>query len=189
MGAILDIILSLVIRGAIAVAILNMTIALQGKLSEKTAQANMFNLVATVSRILSNDMKMVGQNVSSPYFNVATQDSIEFAFADPPTSSNKHWIKYVAGDTLELLNTPNRMDRKLYRSDSYPTAGTGTRSLLATGVVTLRFDYYDKDGKVPSDIDKIKSFSVHLVMATGERVNGFFPAGEWTNLFFPSNIK
>jgi hypothetical protein len=76
LGALVDIMLSLVIRGAIAIAILNMTIALQGKLSEKTTQANMFKLVTTVGQIMVDEMRTTGYNVSAPYFTVAKKDSI-----------------------------------------------------------------------------------------------------------------
>jgi hypothetical protein len=192
-GPIIDILLSMVIRGAIAIAILNMTVALQGKLSEKTKQANMFNLVNTVGRVLGNDMKKVGYRTSSTVnFNIATLDSIEFK-CDTTTIVSASpaicWIKYSAGTTSELLSTQNPNDRKLYRTVRLVSGGAGVRSLLATGVVTLQFAYYDYKGDVTSDVTKIISFSIRLVMATGEEVNGMFPQGEWTYRFFPANLN
>ena len=179
--------LSLVVRGAIALAVLNMTIALQGKLSEKTAQANIFNLTNTVSRIMADEMKMAGYNVSPPYFTVAKPESIEFTYVNPSLGTQR-WVKYLKGDSLELISTPNPNDRRLYRCDS-TSPGIGVRKVVANGIVKLDFLYYDSLGNTTSTITSIKSFSVHIVMATGEVVNGFYPAGEWTYRFFPSNIN
>ncbi len=187
MGYILDIILSLVIRGAIAIAILNMTIALQGKLSEKTAQANMFSLTNTVSRILGDEMRMVGYKESAPFFSVAKKDSIEFTYYNNSLGSQR-WVKFLLGSTSELSNTTNPNDRKLYRCDG-SSPGAGTRKLVANGAVKLEFKYFNATGDTTSNLSAITSFSVRIVMATGEQVNGLYPAGEWTYRFFPSNIN
>ena len=187
MGAILDIILSLVIRGAIAIAILNMTIALQGKLSEKTTQANMFNLVATVGRIMTDEMRMTGYNVSAPYFTVAKKDSIEFTYYNT-TLGSQRWVKYALGRTSELSSTPNPNDRKLYRIDGN-ASGTGPRTLLAVGVVKMEFKYFTSTGDTTSIPGSVTSFSVYLIMASGEMINSLFPQGEYTYRFFPSNIN
>ena len=188
MGAILDIILSLVIRGAIAIAILNMTISLQGKLSEKTAQANMFNLTAVVSRVVAYDCNLTGYNVSSPFFTSAKIDTMELTYYDPSTLGQV-WIKYFAGDTSEMSGSRNPRDKKLYRIRSTAGPGTGARTVAAVGLDSLRFDYFDQSGSATSTLTSIKSFTVYLVMASGEKVNGIYPAAEWNYRFFPSNIN
>jgi hypothetical protein len=190
MGAILDIVLSLVIRGAIAIAIMNMTVALQGKLSEKTAQANMFNLTTTVSRIMSNDFTRIGYappgiSLTLPYFTYISKDTIEVTYYEPSSATQK-WVKYFAGDTTELSTTSNRRDRKLYRAKG---ASGSAASAIATGVDSLRFTYFDVNGDTAKTNAAVKSFSVYLVMATGEEVNGIYPASEWTYRFFPSSIN
>jgi hypothetical protein len=187
LGAILDIIFSLVIRGAIAIAILNMTIALQGKLSEKTAQANMFNLTSTVGRVMGDEMKMIGYNVSAPFFTVATKDSIEFTYYNT-TLGSQRWVKYRKGSPSELSSTTNPKDCRLYRADG-ASSGTATPQLLASGVVTMEYKYFNATGDTTTVPANIKSFSIHLVMATGEQVNGIYPAGEWYYRFFPTNIN
>lgn len=183
----------MVIRGAIAIAILNMTVALQGKLSEKTRQANMFNLVSTVGRVLSNDMKKAGYRTSATTnFNIASPDSIEF-LCDTTTIVSATpvvcWIKYSVGSTSELSGTANPNDRKLYRTVRLASGGTGVRSLVAIGVVKLNFTYLENNGNVTSDVTKVKSFSVNLVMASGELVNGLYPQAQWTYHFFPTNLS
>ncbi len=133
-------------------------------------------------------MKMVGLNVASPpYFTVATKDSVEFTYVDP-TPGTQCYVKYLMGDTTEMLNTPNAFDRKLYRCYG-SSPGTAARKLVAVGAVALQFKYYDVNGNETSTLSAIKSFSIHLVMATPEAVHGVFPAAEWTYRFFPANIN
>ena len=185
MGAILDIILSLAVRGAIAVAVLNVTIALQSKLSEKTVQANEFGLVVTVSRILREDLEKTGYNMGAPpYITNASKDTIEVCYkADPPPvypAGSLTKVKYYAGSVNELLSTTNPRDRILYKA-----VNGGTRTVVAKGVDSLSFQYFDANGAQTAVLNNIRSFSVYLVMATGEKVNGIYPAAEWKQQFYP----
>jgi len=192
MGAIIDIVASLTLRAAIVLAVLNMTIALQGKLSEKTVQANMFSLVTTVSRVMSVDLNLVGNNIASNYFTYASQDTIEVCFQDPSNLNKPTWVKYFAGPTSELSATANPNDRKLYRAAGTVAAGTATPAVAAIGVSQLKFTYYDVSGNTlsaPVNKSSIKSFKVYLVMASGDLINNVYPAAEWTFRFFPPNIN
>lgn len=192
MYSILDIVTSLTLRGAIVLAVLNMTIALQGKLSEKTAQANMFSLTTTVARIMSDDNNMVGFGVGGTSFTTAKSDTIGFTFLDPTNGYTQTWIKYFMGDSLELYpTTPNPSDRILYRSIATGSGSPGayTRKALANGAVKLVFSYYDASGTTTSTLSSIKSFKVYLIMATGDKVNNLYPTAEWTYRFFPPNIN
>jgi hypothetical protein len=186
-GAIFDIVASLTLRAAIVIAVLNMTIALQGKLSEKTAQANMFNLVTVVSRVMSYDFTMVGNQVSFNYFTYASPDTIEVCYVDPSTAI-KTWVKYFAGPKSELSKTSNPRDRILYRAAGTAGAGLAAPVRETTGVDSLLFVYYKSDGTTTTDKTQIKSFRVYLVLATGDKVNSIYPAAEWTCRFFPMNI-
>ncbi len=189
MSSIIDIVASLTLRAAIVIAILNMTIALQGKLGEKTAQANMFSLITTVARVISNDFNLVGYQVASkPYFTSASQDIIEVSYVDP-SSGSKTWVKYFAGSTSDLSATPNPRDRKLYRAAGIVGAGLAPPKSFANGVDSLKFTYYDSTGASTLINANIKSFSVYLVMATGDKVNGLYPSAQWTYRFFPPNIN
>jgi hypothetical protein len=187
-GVILDIILSLALRGAIVIAVLNMTVSLQGKLSEKTAQANELNLVNTVSAIMRYDLDKVGYNWTGgpPYFSVASADTIEFVYSStqPPNFPSPWRVKFFLGNTLDLINTANPNDRVLYKKIN----GGGSIS-VANGVVQLKFQYFDATGSSTAILSNIKSFSVDLVMASGDAVNGLYPASEWYYRFFPSNIN
>ncbi len=189
MGVILDIILSLVVRGVIVIAVLNATVALQAKLSEKTSQAIQLNLVSTVSRIMRYDLEKVGYNWSGPpYFTVASKDTIELkynsALAPAPPSASPVIVRYFVGDTLELSNTPNPNDRILKKS-----VNGGTPTNVANGVVKLAFQYFDSTGAATTNLSAIKSFSVDLIMGSGEPIRGFYPSSEWYYRFFPTNIN
>ena len=176
MGAILDIILSLALRGAIVLAVLNMTVSLQGKLSEKTAQANQLNLTNTVSAILRYDLDKVGYNWTSgpPYFSVASQDTIEFVYSStqPPNSPSQWKVKFYASNGV-----------------LYKRINGGSQITVAKGISRLKFYYFDNTGVATTTMSNIKSFTVDLVMASGNAVNGVYPASEWSYHFFPSNIN
>jgi hypothetical protein len=137
---------------------------------------------------MGDEMRMVGYNVGSPpYFTVVSKDSIEFTYFSP--SGGQHWVKFVLGNTSELSNTSNPNDRRLYRCDGTSGAGSGVRKSVANGFVKMEFKYYDINGNETSTATAIKSFSVRIIMATGEAVNGLYPTGEWTYRFFPANIN
>ncbi len=192
MGAILDIIFSLAIRGAIVLAIMNMTVSLQQKLSEKTAQAKQLNLVSTVSLIMRNDFEKVGYNWTSgpPYFSYASSDTVEFVYSttQPPGLPTACSVRYYLGSTSELASTDNASDRILYKR-----VNGGTPQNVAVGVVKMKFQYFDSNGNpianAQSQLSSIKSFSVDLIMASGSRINGFYPASEWYYRFFPTSIN
>jgi hypothetical protein len=190
-GVILDIILSLVVRGVIVIAVLNATVALQGKLNEKTSQAIQLNLVSTVSRIMRYDLEKVGYYYNGVPFTIASKDTIEFYYSStlPPSPAIVLRVRYFVGDTLELSNTPNPTDRVLYKS-----VNGGTRTNVANGVVKLAFQYFDSTGAATANLSAIKSFSVDLIMASGEPIRGFsprkfYPSSEWYYRFFPTNIN
>ncbi len=180
MGVMLDIVLSMALRGAIVIAVLNMTVALQSKLSEKTVQSNIFGEVTIVARIMTDDFRSVGYNVSGTAFTVATSDTIGF-YVSPTVN-----VKYFAGSVSELsgpFGTPNPKDRRLYKYVN------GVVSPVVNGVDSLSFTYFDVNGQPPASLDKIKSFSVYLVMGSGDMVNSIYPTSEWTYRFFPPNIN
>lgn len=187
MGAILDIVLSLAIRGAIVLAVLNATVTLQYKLQEKTVQSNEVDLVNTVFRILKYDFDKVGYNFSGPpFFSYASADTIAFSYslALSPASSSPISVRYYLGSTTELSSTPNPNDRILYRSVN---GGPGTN--VARGVTRLKFKYFDVNGQSTTSLNNIKSFSVDLMMASPDSVNRIYPASERSYRFFPVSIN
>jgi hypothetical protein len=175
-GAILDIILSLALRGAIVLAVLNMTVSLQGKLSEKTAQAIQLNLANTMSSILRYDMEKVGYNwsVGPPYFSVASADTIEFVYSStqPPNASSAWRVNFYTNNGV-----------------LYKIVNGGSPTAVASGVAQLKFKYFDNTGASTTVLSNIKSFSVDLIMASSDKVNGVYPASEWSCRFFPVNIN
>jgi hypothetical protein len=193
-GSILDIIMSITVRGAIVLAVLNVTVALQSKLSEKTVQVNEFNLVNTVSAILRQDLDKVGYNMAGPpYITSAAVDTIEVCYqASPPPrypAGLPTKVKFYAGPVSELATpspgaTPNPSDRILYRSFN-----GGAPAVVTKGVIQLGFQYFDSTGAATSTLRNIRSFSVDLIMADGDKVNGIYPAAEWKTRLFPYGMR
>jgi hypothetical protein len=173
-------------------AVLNVTISLQSKLSEKTVQVNEFDLVNTVAAIMRQDLDKAGYNMSGPpYITSATVDSIEVRYqTDPPPAypaGTPTRVRYYAGPVSELASTTNPNDRILYKS-----VNGGMRSVVAKGVTLLSFKYFDAAGNQlasPVNVNNIRSFSVDLVMAAGSKVNNIYPAAEWNTRFFPFGMR
>jgi hypothetical protein len=189
MGPLLDIILSLVVRGAIVLAVLNVTVSLQSKLSEKTAQVNQFTLVNTVAGILRQDLDKTGFNMGGPpYVSVASADTIEVCYnAIPPPAypvgiATK--VKFFTGPKSELSSTANPNDRILYKS-----INSGVPTVVAKGVTRLNFVYYTSTGTTTTSTSLIRSFSVDLVMAGPNLVNNIYPAAEWNTRLAPFGMR
>jgi hypothetical protein len=189
MGPLLDIILSLVVRGAIVLAVLNVTVSLQSKLSEKTAQVNEFALVNTVAAILRQDLDKTGFNMGGPpYISVASADTIEVCYnsipppAYPVVTPTK--VKFYTGPRSELSSTANPNDRILYKS-----VNGGSPLVVAKGVTSLKFVYYNSSGNTTSNTLYIKSFSVDLIMAGPDLINNIYPAAEWNTRLAPFGMR
>ena len=189
MGPLLDIILSLVVRGTIVLAVLNVTVTLQGKLSEKTAQVNEFTLVNTVAAILRQDLDKTGYNMAGPpYISVASTDTIEVCYnAVPPPAypggiATK--VKFYTGPKSELSSTVNPDDRILYKS-----VNGGSPIVVAKGITTLKFAYYNSSGSTTSNTLYITSFSVDLIMKGPDKINNIYPAAEWNTRLAPFGMR
>ncbi|HEY6950982.1 MAG TPA: hypothetical protein VI758_01175 [Bacteroidota bacterium] len=170
-------------------AVLNVTISLQSKLNEKTVQVNEFNLVNTVAGILRQDLEKAGYNMAGPpYITSAAVDTIEVCYQVPPPPAYPAGaptrVKFYAGPASELASTANPSDRILYKS-----VNGGVPSVVAKGVVGLSFQYFDANGNSTTNVNNIRSFSVDLIMAAGEKVNLIYPTAEWNTRFFPYGMR
>lgn len=189
MGPLLDIILSLVVRGTIVLAVLDVTVSLQAKLTEKTAQVNEFTLVNTVAGILRRDLDRTGYNISNPpYISFAGTDTIEVCYNRMPPPAYPGGIdttvRFFTGSRSELSSTANPNDRILYKS-----VNSGVPTVVAKGVTSLTFVYYTSTGSTTTNTALIRSFSVDLIMAGPDKVNNIYPAAEWNMRLTPFGMR
>lgn len=192
MGTMLDIIGSMVIRGAIVLVILNLNVSLNNALYQKTARAAVKQKTVVPAQILSDDIRLAGYGPStSKRFAIAKSDEVKFS-ADIDNDGNAETVRYylsaaVAGSTHRIL----------YRSVSSINGGQGFE--LAYDVVLLSFNYYKKDGSSTGpgvDIDNIKSVYVKLAMESNVQVaegigsdnTAQYQKAFWERHIFPQNL-
>jgi len=154
MGAILDIIGSLALRGVIAALVINLIITLRDAQYERTSQATTTGNLATAIRIIERDLKYAGYKAVTTPFLTATAQEVKFISDiddNPPV------------DTLDLRiaadpsGEPNSQVILRVKNSGLPL-------YIAKGELTLAFQYYDSLSAVTAILSKIKSVSVSMTL-------------------------
>ena len=184
MGAIIDIIGSLVIRAVIVIVMLNLSVSLQTTLYQKTSRAVVKQSVASTAQTVIADMKLIGYNASSPMQN-ATPDDIQFLAA---IDSSNGPVKLVHYYTSVQSTSPKRM--VLYRQ-----INGGAPQEVGRDIDSLVFSYYDSIGNVPPNLADIRSVKLRFSVASKDSFAGFLNSdtkvfeGVWERQFFPKNLN
>jgi len=211
MSIMLDLIGSMIVRGAIMLTFLYLTINLQNALYEKTIYAAVKQKTVIPAEILTDDLRLAGYGpATSKSFPVAYQQSIEF-YADINNDSVADLVHYYLGPVY--AGTTNHYS--LYREVSSINGGAPYE--LARDVDSIAFTYYGSTGAVISpalNVSGIKSIKVYLsfesngkttdIMTTGRRTKGAYSKGSeddtttafathyikatWERTIFPQNL-
>lgn len=177
MSIMLDILGSLAIRGVIVLIILNVTVSLNTVLYQKSAHAVVKQNLALSTDALASDLN------KCTAFLVAGTDEVEFEFLADISTGDVDTLHYYLGPTYELSATDNPNDRKMYS-----VLNAGQPFDLASGMVTLQFEYLDIDGSPTSNLSLIKSVFVKLLMEHGNSFEGKYPSRQWEVHIFPANV-
>jgi len=175
MSIILDILGSMVIRGAVVLIILSTNVSLHTLLYQKTARTSVTEKLAETIEPLRADIKRAGLNTTSVSFIIADSNQIKF-LADVDGNGVADTAYYYLSPTSELSVTDNPNDRKMYR-----VLNGGQPYDFASGVVQLKFEYFDV-------ISLIRSISVKLFMEYGSAFDGRYPSSYGECHVFPSNV-
>lgn len=155
MSIVLDLIGSMIIRAAIMITFLYLTINLQNALYEKTVYAAVKQKTVIPAQMLTDDLRLAGYGpTTSKTFPVAMSDSIKF-WGDFNNDSTADWVCYYLGPYYSGTH------RSLYRQGSLIV---GTYE-VARDVAALSFTYFDVNGAaiVPGvNVSGIKSIKVSL---------------------------
>ena len=171
MGALLDIIGSLVVRGSIVAIMVTVTYSLHNALYVRTSQSIAQQKVATVSEIMKSDIKQIGYNTSlTP---VLTMSASDFRFiGDLDNNGVVDSIRYhVAIDSI------------LYR-----TVNSASPAPLLYYVSMLAFKYTDMSGVVTADRDLVKTISIKIATKEPNVLDDIAPKGFWEGIINPPNI-
>lgn len=191
MGVMFDIIGSILVRTAIVLIVLRMNVSLNTMISETVAHSTIQEKLSTLREVMSLDIESVGLNVApGTAFIDAMPNKIKFYGVD--SAGVPEPIYYYYGDTTELGNTENPMDRNLYRQ-----VNAGTPLNIAKGVTKCIFTYYNANGIQTFAESAIKSFSISITMQDGSLTTVFWKNGTkvekyiasyWEQSFFPPNL-
>ncbi len=182
MSIMLDLIGSMIVRGAIMLTFLYLTINLQNALYEKTIYATVKQKTVIPAQILTDDLRMAGYGPStSKTFSIAylqeIQFSVELNVSDTYGASAAHSdpapnvVHYYLGPATQ----PDSTHRILYRR-----VDTRTPFQAATDVDSLVFTYFDSLGVTISpglNVQHIKSIKVRLVMQSNAQTTDIMTSG------------
>jgi hypothetical protein len=171
MGTMLDVIGSIVIRGAIMLALINLTIQMNTALYQKTALASTRQSTVIPVQIMCDDIYRAKTSV----FEKAKLNEIKFSAGDINDNSETVYY-YLEGATSA---------KGLYRQVS--SINNNTPALIAHNVTNMTFEYYDLDGVAKSpgeNVGGIKSIKLKLTIQTDNNSGSTF----WEKNIFPPNI-
>lgn len=155
MGAIIDIVGSLALRGVIIALVMNLILTLRDAEYERTSVAAATQNVATAARVIERDLKCAGYYVQDTVltaFLIATSEHVQFRGA------------------MKNDSTINTIDIRIADDPSGETGSkviarsidSGLPLYLARGSVTMSIEYYDSLGVTTSTLNDIMSISVLL---------------------------
>ena len=179
MSIMLDLIGSMIVRGAIMLTFLYLTINLQNALYERTIYATVKQKTVIPAQILTDDLRMAGYGPStSKTFSIAYLQEIEFSVelsvGDTPSAHTDvapNVVHYYLGPATQ----PDSTHRILYRR-----VDTRTPFQVATDVDSLVFTYYDSLGATISpglNVQHVKSIKVKLVIQSNAQTTDIMTSG------------
>jgi hypothetical protein len=158
MGAILDIVGSLALRGVMVALVINLMMTLRDAEYEKTSLATTTQNLSTTARIIEKDLKYAGFNLdtlAASAFRLADSNRVEFLGALKDTSV----YGYVDTINIQLADDPSGEigSKVIARS-----INGGLPLYIAKGPISMKIQYYDSAGTTTTNLSKIQSVSVLL---------------------------
>lgn len=189
MGAILDIIGSLAIRGVILTLIIGLIITLRDAEYERTSVATTGQNLSVAARVMERDLKYAGYNADSTIINVfmiADSERVKF-LGDlddnyvPATGAGMDTIDYrIGADPSGEVNS-----RVIAR-----TVNSGFPLYIAKGPVSMKIMYCDSGGTPTSILANILSISVLLSMKNHYPIDDtLYATIQREILVFPANLQ
>lgn len=183
MGVILDLIASMVVRGAIVYIVLTMNISLNELLYEKAQYAIVKQNTATMVDVLRNDFRYIGYGVTlGEPFLLADSNQVKYQ-GDLDNNGIVDTLHFYIGPLTEMAGTPNPSDRIIYRRRNNDTPFD-----FGHGVTEFKLAYYNGLGNVTTTLSEIRSFQIRVVVQGDREINRYYPTSVWESYVFPSNL-
>ena len=191
MGTILDIIGSMIIRGAIVAVILTLNVNLHNALYQKTARTSVKESIAIPAQLMLADIKLAGYGkLTSKTFLIAQAEEIKF-YSDVNDDSTAETVRYYLSPVVAGVT-----HRTLYREVS--SIGGGAPQAVGQNIVSLVIKYFNINGtqlSYGSPKSGIKSILVQITMESpsliAETLNqgvSRYQRGFWERQIFPRNL-
>ncbi len=208
MSVMLDLIGSMIVRGAIMLTFLYLTVNLQNALYEKTIYAAVKQKTVIPMEILTDDLRMAGYGpTTSKVFPIAQAQAVKF-YGDFNSDSTSESMYYYLGSAYAGTD----------RKSLFRVRNGGTPFELARDVDSLAFTYFNLTGAVIApalNVSGIKSIKVWIsfesngqttdIMTSGRAVKGLYGRNKgmdttasafqthyvkavWERTIFPQNL-
>ncbi len=184
MATILDILGSMVIRGAIVLIMLSLNLSMHNALYQKTQRLMVKQNLTVPSQVFLSDLILAGYN-ATPSTTMQTALPTEIQFLgdvdnNSVTETVRYYLSAAAGTVPE--------HRILYRSIN------GSVSEVARDIDSLTFLYYDASGVVTGTLANIRSVYVQFSMVSGYALTNDVEQQEyekafWERLIVPPNLQ
>ncbi len=170
MSAILDIVGSLAIRGAIVLVILKLNLSLHETLYTKSATASVKQNLATMVSVIDTDIRQVGYNVLITPFLKATAQDIEFLtdLGNDGTVDDVHYY-LQNGIVYRVVNGGNPLE-------------------IGRGITTFNFQYFSPTNLLTTDLSVIRSIKLSVTMEADFLIDGVRPTALYEFQFWPQNL-
>lgn len=183
MSVMLDLIGSMIVRGAIMLTFLYLTINLQNALYDKTIYATVKQKTVIPAQILTDDIRMAGYgSATSKTFPIAHSQEIQF-YADVNNDSTAETVHYYLGPAY-----PGTNHMSLYRAVSSINGGAAFE--LARDVDSVSFTYYNSLGTTigPAlNLSGIKSIKVRLSFESNGQTTDLMTIGRQPGGLYSKN--
>jgi len=183
MGAILDIVGSLAIRGVILTMIISLIITLRDAEYERTSVATTGQNLSVAARVMERDLRYAGYNADTTItdiFLIADSQQVKFLGA---------LTEFGALDTISYrigANPNGEADSRVIAR----TINNGFPLYIANGPVSMKIIYYDSLGASTSTLSSIISISVLFSMKNNYPINDTsFATINREILVFPINLQ
>jgi hypothetical protein len=167
MTIIIDLLGSWIIRASLITVMLTLTVSLNNTLYQSNQQAAAKQMIVAVDSIIYSDLNMAGYNVPSgtDTFQTIDDTKVEF-YGDVDSDTYPEWIRYRSSyDNTTGLRT-------LYRYVNNENGGN--EFLLGNNFKTVKFVYYDSNGRPTTDRPSVVAVRVQLTIQIANSVSESF---------------
>lgn len=171
MSALFDVIASMLFGGTLFMIVLTANDIASENQSTYNGDMMVQEMLTSTAQLVEGEFRNMGFGVPEHNRTITYADSTAINFlSDLNRDGNIDTIKYSLGNTGELLDTQNEMDRFLKRKVN------GGQTMNVGAVTTFRLQYHTREGELlPIPVPWDRLTEIHVVEVTMEVQNPYAP--------------